>query len=320
MVQDHPPRNRAERRAQARQAGRKQQGSNGKAVVIPINPAQAARLEAALEAEQLADSAEIPPPSPITGISSDWAMPSVEQTPSTGVTDRAPRGRSRGASSAAGGGKYARIKASLVTYYALIGSGVAWIAPYTGLMILNQADEAGDAWVMLAKEYPAVEKALMTLIKGGPILAGVSAHVPIVVAILAETEMISPQALSTMKLPPLEAAGPLRRTLRKQRDDQSSSSGPADGHTAASAASGSASSPVSPAPLGTPALEVPAELEPMIAQVVAERVAETGRPAAEVRAELLTELAQQQLAAQHHTNGRGRKAEQAPAALGAVPQ
>lgn len=211
--------------------------------------------------------------------------------PPTDIPPKRGRGRPKGSGGGPGsaGGKWASMKRSLTAYYVTSGLTVSLFAPYSGMLLVMQSEVCADGWIALAKDYKPVEDALLILTKGGPIVALVSAHLPLAIGALAEAGVVQPAALEKLKMPPLSAAGVLARPVSSREP-------------AASAEEPSVSQPLPPV---TTALRVPPQLEPLVAAVVAERMSapeNAGRPEEEIRADVLLELAQAQAAeSERHT-------------------
>jgi hypothetical protein len=174
-MQDHPPQNRAERRAQARK------GKPGAALVRPFRPqSQSAAQEPATgTGNRSAASAERQEPldpygadNPETGVPPLWTFPGVE-----------PQGE-RKVSHKAGGSKQQRIRDTLVSYYALAGMAVSRMDMTDGQIVVASAQNCADAWMAAGKANPQIMRALELITIAGPYTALISAHVMVAITIM----------------------------------------------------------------------------------------------------------------------------------------
>lgn len=262
---------------------------------------------------------------------SGLAAPPSDVAPKRG-RGRPPKGDSPPRSSASPTGKYASMRATLTRYHALAGIGLATVAPYTGMVMAMGAETAADAWITAAKEYPQVDRALVLICKGGPLLALSAAYTPIVLAAMVETGALPLEAREQLDLPPMspEQMGRAieRRALRlatmaerpARQDRRRGAPVPTGSRSVGGAPSTPPSAPLgaTTSPLvGASGITVAPEMEPMIATLVQLRAQQQpGRPLSAIREELLIELATEANSA----NGNAPISGAALGSLGGVPR
>lgn len=112
-------------------------------------------------------------------------------------SDGEPRGKRRGTRRSTGAPKAAQsatappmpragvIAQGMTRLYAQTGAVVGMFDMGCGSAIMENADSVGKAWEDLAKQNPAIRKALLTLMQGNALFEILAAHTPIILAITA---------------------------------------------------------------------------------------------------------------------------------------
>lgn len=77
------------------------------------------------------------------------------------------------------------IAQGMTRVYAQTGAMVGMFDMQCGSAIMESAEASGKAWENLAKTNPAIRRALMTLMQGNAFFEIISAHTPMVLAIMA---------------------------------------------------------------------------------------------------------------------------------------
>ncbi len=297
--QDQAPRNRAERRAAARQRGKTPRVA---AMAVPPlrrqNPKEPHDQDTGTGA-QSAEGAEMEYPN--------------EVGPQPGRADKAPADRKPAASHHKGAGKEARMRDTLITYYALAGMAVARVDQYDGELIVAKAADCANAWVAAGKANPQIMRALEIVTIAGPYTALIVVHAEVATAIM-NRHGTSPLAL--FRSPGNTTPGPT--------GPQRGATMPPSGQNAAAAPDQPAPFPYQPVGANAPTEApqpppvyvdeglrvmpdegIPAEIDVALRQMARQ----SGRPYEELRQEAMVELAQMRMAQNGH--------QQMPGALGA---
>jgi hypothetical protein len=74
---------------------------------------------------------------------------------------------------------------SVVSLYQTLGIGLALVSPTDGNIWCAHSEQMAASMVQLANDYPAVKKALQTILKGSVIGAVIMAHAPVIYLIAA---------------------------------------------------------------------------------------------------------------------------------------
>jgi hypothetical protein len=158
-MQDQPPLNRAERRAQGRKRGRPPK------LLRPQSQSNPLDLD--------------------TGIGSDSEASEPENPVSGFIPFASPEGASpkkRGRPAAAN--KQTSMRNTLVSYYALMGLGVGRFDEVDGQLIVANAESCADAWMAAGKANANIQHALELITIAGPYTALVTIHASLVLLIL----------------------------------------------------------------------------------------------------------------------------------------
>ena len=89
-------------------------------------------------------------------------------------------------------GELRLIRDNLNGLYVQAGLLVSLAKPASGRVIVESAQSCSDAWVDLARTNPAVRRALVNMTRVSAVGAVVAAHVPIVMAVAADTGLLVP--------------------------------------------------------------------------------------------------------------------------------
>lgn len=90
--------------------------------------------------------------------------------------------------------------------YAQTGAMVGMFDMQCGSAIMENAENVGKAWENLAKQNPAVRRALMTLMTGNALFEIVTAHTPMILAIMAHHGPDKAKALGSLGVMAMKAA------------------------------------------------------------------------------------------------------------------
>lgn len=270
-MQDHPPQNRAERRAASRKAK--------PALVRPFRQPQNKPQEQAIGTGATSASDDLEAETATQGINFPFGLAS--DTPPT----------DRKVSHKAGGTKQQRIWETLVSYYALAGMGVSRFDMADGALIVSNAHKFADAWVAAGKANPSIQHALEVITVAGPYTALISIHVGVVFAIMDN-----------------HGANPFAGLLTRAPVQSAPASSPQAGPAPLPYVPVGASAPTDNTPPPTyqgdesgflviPDEGLPAELDVALRQMAMQ----SGRPYEELRQEALVELAQMRMGQNGHT-------------------
>lgn len=133
-----------------------------------------------------------PAPEPAPHIAPD--MPPIEKR---------KRGRppGSGSGSRSGGPSENQITDAVATLYATIGTGIAFLNPYDGMVILLRADAMAKALVAACKPYPEAYRWLQVLARGNVWTVLFMAHIGPVAAIAANHGILPREAPTRFGLP-----------------------------------------------------------------------------------------------------------------------
>lgn len=290
-MQDHPPQNRAERRAQARKG--KQPGA---ALVRPFRPPQNKAPEAAIG---------IGDPSASDDEAAQQSGPASVDFPFLAGADKPPADRK--VSHKAGGSKQQRIWETLVSYYALAGLGVSRLDRQDGMLIVANAEKCADAWIAAGKSNPSIMRALELVTIAGPYTALITVHVTLAFSIM-DRHGANPFAGLFARQP---ATGPTPATGEEQATPAPLPYVPLGANAPTEAAPPPTYQGDEQGFLVIPDEGIPGDLDIMLR----EAARTTGRPYEELRQEALVELAQMRMA-QNGQNGHTPGALGAPVARG----
>lgn len=299
-MQDQAPRNRAERRAAARQRGKpprlavpplqrqSQNGPHDQDTGIGAQSAEGAEVE---YANQVADAGPAPKrshhaarPAGASGASADVA-PAVSHKK--------------------GAGKEARIRDGLATYYALAGLAVSRVDETDGQLVAAYAVACADSWVAAGKANPQIMRALELITVAGPYTAIIMVHAQLATDIM-KRHGTSPLALfrspgNTTPGP----TGPQRGAAMPpsgQPGQQNAAPEPAPLPYQPVGANAPTEAPAAPPVYADEGLRVypdegiPAEIDVALRQMARQ----SGRPYEELRQEAMVELAQMRMAQNGH--------------------
>lgn len=168
-MQDHPPQNRAQRRAAAKGKGR---------APVMVRPFQSQSRNA--------------PQSPATGTGVGYAEadPPQEDTPQESLgfggfpslVDDAPRAAAK--SHKRGAGKVERVREGLITIYGFTGMMVRNVNINDGLIITASAEKLADAWIDAGKADARIMRVLEIITVAGPFTGLFFAHAGVAMAIM----------------------------------------------------------------------------------------------------------------------------------------
>lgn len=259
MQQDQPPRNRAERRAQAHKRG-------------PKSP----RVPALLRPRN-----QNVPHAQDTGTGAPSAESDSDMAQESAVADTPPADRKPAVSHHKGAGKQQRVREGLVALYGLAGFVVSRADQIDGQIIAGSGEACADAWLNAGKSDPRIMRALELITVSGPYVPLILVHVQVANAIL-ERHNASPLALFQQ----VEQA-PQQQAQQQARPEPAPLPYQPAGPNAPTEA------PAGPPQYAEQLLVIPDEGLPADIDVAIRQAArQTGRPYEELRQEALVQLAQ----------------------------
>lgn len=179
-MQDRPPQNRAERRAQAHKRG-------------PKSPRVPALLRPRSQNAPRDQTISTGAPSGKSSAESDSGVAEAE-TLAGGTGDTPPADRRRAVSHHKGAGKLQRIHDGLLAYYGLAGFAVSRVDQTDGEIIAGSGEACAQAWMDAGKADPKIMRMLEIITISGPYLPLVLVHAQVANAILTRHNA-SPLAL-----------------------------------------------------------------------------------------------------------------------------
>lgn len=125
---------------------------------------------------------------------------------------------------AAGGTSDAALTTSVIALYGLVGTGLAFVNQYDGLVVLDRSETMAQSLIAACKPYPQAMRVLRLLAKGNVWTVLLMAHLPPIVAIAANHGILAREAPTKFGLP----TPPPRRSAQEQGEQMGAPMSPAE--------------------------------------------------------------------------------------------